>query len=118
MTVDIDKRTLKFGVAIINFIKFLPKNTSGYCIGNQIIRSGTSIGANVEEALGAHTKSDFVYKINIAKGEARETKYWLKLISESKLLPNSTINPLLKEVDELVAILSTIVKKSKMNLKT
>ena len=116
MNVDIDKRSFEFALKIIQLINDLPKTTAGNAIGQQIIRSGTSIGANVQEALGAHSKSDFIYKMNIAKSEARETKYWLKLLIGSQLIVSSQIEWLLSEVDELVAILTTIVKNTKKNL--
>jgi four helix bundle protein len=112
MIVDIDKRSFEFGVRIISLVNALPKSTAGFALAKQIIRSGTSIGANIQEALGRHTKSDFTYCMNIAKKEARETKYWLKIIIGSKLLPEIKVSSLLKEADELVAILTTIVKKS------
>lgn len=112
--VDIDTRTLKFGVSIVSFINLLPRTTAGIAIANQIIRSGTSIGANIQEALGGHTKAEFIHKTNIAKSEARETKYWLTLILDSKLATSKDIQPLLKEVDELIAILTTIVKNSQI----
>ena len=111
--IDIDSRTLEFGVRIVRFVNLLPKTVAGAKIGSQLIRSGTSIGANVEEALGGHTKMDFKYKINIAKKEARETKYWLKLIIISGLTKSNEGELLLKEADELVAILSTIVKNTR-----
>lgn len=113
--IDIDKRTLKFGVDIIHFINLLPKTTAGIAIANQIIRSGTSIGANIQEAFGGHTKAEFIHKMNIAKSEARETKYWLNLIFEAKMVDSNTLQPLLKETDELVAILTSIVKNSKIS---
>lgn len=112
MNIDIDKRTFEFGIRIIKLVGSLPRITAGVTVGNQIIRSGTSIGANVEEALGGHTKTEFAYSMNIAKKEARETRFWLKLIIGSGLLPTKKIEPLLKECNELVAILTVIVKNS------
>lgn len=114
MKVDIDKRTFEFGLKIIQLVNILPKSTAGYAMGNQIIRSGTSVGANVQEALGGQTKNEFIHSMNIAKKEARETRYWLEPIQGSKLSRgNKNIESLLKEADELVAILTTIVKNSK-----
>jgi four helix bundle protein len=110
--IDIDKRSFDFAARIINLVNDLPKTTSGYIIGKQVLRSGTSLGANIQEALGGYTRSDFIYCMNIAKKEARETKYWLKLIVETNILPQDTVLALLKECDELVAILTTIVKNS------
>ncbi|MDO8686898.1 MAG: four helix bundle protein [Candidatus Berkelbacteria bacterium] len=114
MVKDIDNRTFEFGLRIIELVNLLPRNISGNAIANQLMRSGTSIGANVEEAFGGHTKTEFIYKMNVAKSEARETKYWLKLIDASSLIKSPLINFLNKEIDELVAILTTIVRKSKI----
>jgi four helix bundle protein len=91
MVRDIDKRTFSFGVRIVELVGTLPRSTAGIAIANQIIRSGTSIGANVQEAIGAHTKQEFAYKMNIAKSEARETQYWLRMLSAMKLI-NSNID--------------------------
>ncbi len=110
--IDIDKRTYELGVKIVKFVSAFPKNTAGIALGNQLIRSGTSIGANVEEALGAHTKSDFIYNMNTAKKEARETRYWLRMVSDSNLLRDSS---LLDECEQLINILTSIVKSSKKN---
>lgn len=112
MKIDIDKRTFEFGVRIIKLVGALPKTSAGTPVGNQIIRSGTSIGANVEEALGGHTKAEFTHSMNISKKEARETRFWLKLIMESELLSSTRVEPLLQECEELVAILTVIVKNS------
>lgn len=79
----IDKRSFEFGLRIVHLVNRLPRTTAGFAVGNQLIRSGTAIGANIQEAMGGHTKSDFTYCMNIAKKEARETKYWLKIIAGS-----------------------------------
>jgi len=112
MKIDIDKRTFEFGIRIIKLVAALPRTTAGRTVGNQIIRSGTSVGANVEEALGGHTKIDFAHSMNIAKKEARETRFWLRLIIGTELLPIKKVELLLKECEELVAILTIIVKNS------
>lgn len=72
-----------------------------------------SIGANIEEALGAHTRSDFIYGMNLAKKEARETNYWLRLIFDANLQIQPKIRSLLQESEEIVKILTAIVKTSK-----
>jgi four helix bundle protein len=79
---------------------------------NQIVRSATSIGANIEEAQGAHTKSDFTHCMNISKKEARETFYWLRLIREMNLSIAERSEPLLIENEEIIKILTAIVKNS------
>jgi four helix bundle protein len=76
------------------------------------MRSGTSIGANIEEALAGFSRRDFVAKMSIASKEARETHYWLRLIQDSKVLSPSMVLPMLKDADELLRILTAIVKTS------
>ena len=82
-----------------------------YVLSKQLLRSGTSIGANVTEATAAQSKKDFITKMSIASKEARETKYWLTLLSKSKLV-NIYLNDYLLEIDELIKILTSIVKTS------
>lgn len=109
---DIKERSFDFGVAILKFISKLPKNIIGFEIGKQLLRSGTSIGANLEEATGARTKKEFINIVNISKREARESNYWLRLLAESKLITNKDIESLLSESNELIGILTTIVRKT------
>ena len=78
---DIAERTFVFAVRVLKMTSGLSRNTVNLMMINQIIRCATSIGANIEEARGGHTKTDFTYSMNIAKKEARETLYWLRLIS-------------------------------------
>ncbi len=113
---DIRERTLKFAVNIINLIQSLPKNAAGFAIANQLVRSGTSIGANVEEAQDAASRKDFIHGLTISLKEARETEYWLKVIKEAELVSGSKLNESLQEVSELIKILTTIVKRSKLKL--
>ncbi|MFH1460112.1 MAG: four helix bundle protein [Candidatus Omnitrophota bacterium] len=114
--VNIIDRSYKFAVEIIKLVNLLPKNTSGVVIGNQIMKAGTSIGANVEEAQGAVSEKDFANKMAISKKEARETRYWLRLIKDSRILNVLQIESLLEECDSLVNILTAIVKTSKNNI--
>lgn len=112
---DIRERSFKFGVRIIQLTPLLPKTTAGFAIGNQIIRSGTSVGANIEEAQNCATKKEFIHTVTISLKEARETGYWLRLISETKLVDQATVLHLLGEVNELIKILTTIIKNTKTN---
>ncbi len=83
-------------------------------IGRQVLKSGTSIGANLEEADAAQSRADFTSKCNIALKEARETHYWLRLLSATKkIAPADGANVLLSESDQFIAILTTIVKKTR-----
>lgn len=86
-----------------------------YVLSKQVLRSGTSVGANVEEAIAGISKKDFISKMSIACKEARETKYGLSLIHESKISGDIHVIPLIKEADELVRILTANVKTSQKN---
>ena len=113
---DIKERTFKFAITIVKIVFLLPRNTAGFALGRQLIKSGTSIGANVEEATGAYSKKEFTSCKNIAKREARETIYWLKLITDSKLLDGSKTKEAIKECGEILRMLTAIVKSSQKNL--
>ena len=113
---DIQERTFKFSIRIVKLCKFLrEKGGTGYDLSKQLIRSGTSIGANVEEAKEAESKADFIHKLKIALKEARETKYWLKLLIATEEKLENRLLPLLNESNELIAILVTIIKNTKIN---
>ena len=109
---DIKERTFAFGVRVVKVAQRLPKTIAGRELGRQLIRSGTSIGANVEEADGAMSKKDFVYKMGIARKEARETRYWLRIIG-STLMNDQELESLTSECDELVKILSKIIQTAR-----
>lgn len=110
---DICERTLKFGVQIVKLVDQLPRTISGIEIGRQIVRSGTSIGANIEEAQDGLSRKDFIKSIQIALKEARETRYWLRIILRSELLSALQIDSILKECVEINRILTAIVKSTK-----
>jgi four helix bundle protein len=103
-------KSFHFALKIIALSQSL-KEDRNYEIANQIIRSGTSIGANVEEAQAAQSKKDFISKLSISSKEARETKYWLRLIKESKI-SNNKLDVLINDCDDLINILTKIVKTS------
>ena len=103
-------KSFQFALKIIELSQSL-KEERNYEIANQIIRSGTSIGANVEEAQAAQSKKDFISKLSISSKEARETKYWLRLIKESKI-SNNKLDVLINDCDDLINILTQIVKTS------
>ncbi len=118
---DIQDRALVFGVRILKFADKLPKTMSGDVLAKQLVRSGTSIGANMEEADGASSKKDFINKVIIARKEARETRYWLRLINEAEMINNLNnkkfLEELIQESHELMKILSAIANKAKNNEK-
>jgi four helix bundle protein len=110
---DLADRTFNFGVNIINFAKTLPADNINRPIVNQLVRSGTSIGANYSEADEANSKKDFINKIVIAKKEAKETKYWLRLVISTLEQFKPTASDLFREAQELTLIFSAIVRNSK-----
>jgi four helix bundle protein len=111
----IQEKSFKFSLMIITLYKQLSKVDSNPIL-RQLLRSATSIGANVNEASAGQTKKDFVAKMAIASKEARETSYWLKLLSDSKWY-SINLNDHLRESNEIVKILTKIVKTSQDNLK-
>ncbi len=110
----VQKKSFDFSLKIISLYKKLQKEKE-FVISNQILRSGTSIGANIEEALAGQSKKDFIAKLSISSKEARETKYWLRLLKESELT-NIDVNSLILDIHELIRILTSIVKTSQSNL--
>jgi len=111
---DINQRAFSFACRIISLYQFLTKQScTGEIIGRQLLLSGTAIGANLEEAAGGQSRADFISKCNIALKKAGETLYWLRLLKESKVISSERISYLIKESDELVAIITTIVKNSR-----
>jgi four helix bundle protein len=111
MKSDIPARTFEFAKRIVRLCQVLDEKP-GVCrtLGKQLIRSGTSVGANVEEGQASQSQADFLSKYSIACKEARETHYWLRLIAETELVPADRLQPLLQECHELIAILTTIIK--------
>ncbi len=106
---DLCERTFKFGVRIVKMVRRLPRDVAGYEIGRQVLRSGTSVGANIEEADAAESTEDFLHKLKVALKEAQETRFWLKTIRDSDLLADEELAALIQESDELVRILNTII---------
>lgn len=109
---DIRERTFHFGVQIVKMANGLPRNVAGFELAKQIIRSGTGIGANVEEADAAESKNDFVHKMSIALKEAQETRYWIRMITESELSSSQVMQSLFMESDELVRVINAIIKNT------
>ena len=106
----IEKKSFEFALKVIELYKKLISQNE-YVLSKQLLRSGTSTGANVVEASAAQTKKDFITKMSIASKEARETKYWLNLLSQSKLV-KINLNDYLSDIDEIIKILTSIVKSS------
>jgi len=113
---DILDRTFRFAVRVVRLCQALDKMPGpARTLARQLLRSGTSIGANVEEAQAGQSRADFRSKYSIACKEARETHYWLRLIAECDILPAARLTEIAQECHELIAILTTIVKKTRDN---
>ncbi len=110
----IKKRTYEFALKVIDLYKMLLLENE-YVLSKQLLKAGTSIGANVEEALAGQSRADFLSKMSIASKEARESNYWLRLISDSKILEDRYVNPLLTESSEIIRMLTSIVKTTSIN---
>ena len=115
---DIQERTFEFAKRVVKLHQYLYElGGTERVLAGQILRSGTSIGANMEEANAGQSKPDFITKCSIALKEARETLYWLRLLVECNLVSSERLTSLISEADEIVAILTTIVKNARTNLK-
>lgn len=104
----IQEKSFAFAIRIINAYKFLINEKKEFVLSKQMLRSGTSIGANVEEAIGGQSKADFLSKISIAYKEARETLYWIKLLKETEYLTTEMADSLLIDVEEICRIIGKI----------
>lgn len=113
---DIRERTFIFATRIVTLcgeLDDLPG--AARLLAAQLLRSGTAIGAQVEEAHGSHGKPDFIAKMSVATKEARETNYWLRLLSATELIRSEDLVEITDESTQLIAILTTIVKRSREN---
>ena len=111
---DLRPRTKLFARRIIKLYVALPKtNTVAQVLGKQMLRSGTSVGANYREAYRARSKAEFISKIGDCLKEADETLYWLELILDESFVPARRLQPVVNEADELVAIFTTIAKRAR-----
>ncbi|HWN25009.1 MAG TPA: four helix bundle protein [Candidatus Sulfotelmatobacter sp.] len=108
-------RTKAFGLRVLTLVDHLPRTTSGRAIGNQLIRSGTSIGANYRAACRSRSRAEFAAKLGIVAEEADEAVYWLQLIRDGHLLSTQQVAALLKEADELTAIFTAGRRTSTKN---
>ena len=102
-----------FAIHIIRFVRYLQTEKKDFVLSHQILRSGTSIGANVRESRNAQSTADFVNKLSIALKEADETAYWLELLVESHTIDQTIFNSLYNDNKELIALLTSIIKNNK-----
>lgn len=114
MKSDLPDRTFEFAERIVRLCLFLEKEGMlSSTLMKQLLRSGTSIGANVEEGQASESKKDFVHKYSVALKEARETHYWLRLLTAAEVVPAARLESITSEANELVAILTTICRKNR-----
>ena len=104
-------KSYAFALAIMEVAKAI-RAKHEYDLASQLWRSGTSVGANVEEAQAAQSRADFKSKMSIAAKEARESRYWLRLTRDGKVLPLAQVAPLIEDADEIIRLLTSIVKSS------
>ena len=105
------EKSYQFALRIVKLYQFIASEKKEFVLSKQILRSGTSIGANVEEAIAAQSRKDFIHKMSIASKEARETKYWLRLLDKSNLT-SIEMNIYLIEVEHILNIITKIIKTS------
>jgi four helix bundle protein len=109
---EIGERAFAFAVRVVKLCQTLDARPgTPRTLSNQLLRSATSVGANLQESKGGQSRADFLSKVSIALKEARETHYWLRLLVAADIVPVVQLSPLLDEANQLVAILTTIVKK-------
>ena len=110
------EKSFAFALRIIKLYKYLANEKKEYVIAKQVLRSGTSVGALIEEANQAESKADFIHKLSIANKEANETHYWLRLLKESEYISDKQFQHLIIDNEELMKLLTSSIKTSKQNL--
>src|SRR6266508_2058319 len=110
---DLKLRTRQFALEVIRFVEALPKDETSRILGRQLLRAGTSVGANYRAACRAKSNPDFISKMGTVEEEADESGYWLELLVQSSKVPQAHANPLLKESNELVAIMVSSINTAK-----
>lgn len=113
---DLELRTKRFALDVINFVARVKSSRPSDVLSRQVLKSGTSIGANYREAARAESRNDFIHKLAICEKEAAETEYWIELFAESNLAPTKTCETLLKECRELIAIIVASSRTAKSHL--
>ena len=113
MSEDLKTRTKRFALRVIRLYGALPKSTEAQVLGKQMLRSGTSVGAHYREGVRARSTAEFISKLEGGMQELEETSYWFELLLESGIVTENRMGDLVNEANELMAILTTIVKKTK-----
>ena len=110
-------RTKAFAIAVIRLHNALPRRSDAWTLGRQLLRSGTSIGANYRESQRSRSSLEFISKVHIALQEAEETCYWLELLVGAGIVANEVVGPLLQESTELCAILSAVIRSAEESMR-
>ena len=110
---QLSRRLLEFIVGVIHSVDKLPNTAAGRHMGNQLLRAGTSCGANYEEGCAAESRADFIHKLGLSLKELKETRYWLRLIQNTKMLDPQYADPLFEECDELCAIIGKSISTAR-----
>jgi len=118
MQTQLGERILEYAARIVKVVGSLPKTLIGRRLGDQLLRSGTSVGANFEEPQAAESKDDFIHPLQVALKELRESNYWLRLVAKTGTLPQQRLETLIEESNQLVAMLSKAVAKVKGKAKS
>ncbi|SCX77742.1 four helix bundle protein [Alkaliphilus peptidifermentans] len=111
----LENKSYRFSLQIVKLSRYMKNSKKEYDISRQLLRSGTSVGANIVEAQDAESKKDFIHKLSISLKEANETRYWLRLIRDSHEVEKEIVEPLLEECNNLRYLLISIIKKTKEN---
>jgi four helix bundle protein len=112
-TQELKNRTFEFAIRVVRAVQALPKGDVSRTLGNQLLRAGTSVGANYRSAVRARSRADFVAKLGIVEEECDESSYWMELIVAPKLLKKTRLEDLQKEASELVAIIVASIKTAR-----
>lgn len=113
----VQEKSYKFAVRIVKLYKYLCEDKKEFVLSKQLLRCGTSIGANIEEAIGGQSDRDFFAKLTISYKEARETHYWLRLLTDTDYLTNNESESLIKDAEELLKIIGSIQTTMKAKIR-
>ena len=109
----LEEKSFQFAIRIVNLNRFLVENKKEFVLSKQILRSGTSVGANISEAQFAQSKADFVSDMHISLKEASETRYWLRLLEASNLIDNTQLESIMSDCNELINMLVSTCRTTK-----
>ena len=109
------EKSYAFAIRVINLAKFLREEKKEFILSKQIVRCGTSVGGNIEEASGAQSNNDFIAKLHISLKEAKETHYWVRLLRDTEYISKEQAQSLIDDIDEIITILTKSLKTVKSN---